>query len=51
MQKEDDINMKLWKKSLAGLIGAALLVIVAVHVVREWKQPPQNQQNGDDSNE
>ncbi len=36
---------------LFALIGAALLVIVAVHVVREWKQPPQNQQNGDDSNE
>ena len=29
MQKEDDISMKLWKKSLAGLIGAALLTALA----------------------
>ena len=29
MQKEDDISMKLWKKSLAGLIGAVLLTALA----------------------
>ena len=33
------------------LTGITLLVIVGVHVYREWKEPAQNQQNGGNDDE
>ena len=33
------------------IIGAALLVIVAVHVIRAWKQPEKNEKSEDEPHE